>query len=118
MCVGMRQRRVGACVCWVDRGRQQILTQTCQGGGVKGGTEPESGLSNWILVIKNKPKHGSRVRLCAHLACVPASVLFKGRDLIGFVCFACREVPARSKLQRGDLPQRISHQGNSGRDGG
>lgn len=86
------------CVCQVDRGRQQILTQTCQGGGAKGGTE--SGLSNWILVIKKtkNKKNGSRVCLRAHLVCVPARVLFKGRDLIGFVCFACREVAARSNF--------------------
>lgn len=81
------------CVCQMDRGRQQILTQTCQGGGVKGGKEPESGLSIRILVIqKNNKKtkqNGDRVRLRAHLVCVPARVLFKGRDLIGFVCFAC-----------------------------
>lgn len=112
MCVGVRQRHVGMCVCQVDRGRQQ----TCQGGGAKGGTEPESGLSNWILVIKKKNnKNKAQVCLRVHLVCVPARVLFKGRDLIGFVCFACGEVPARSKLQRKDLPQRISHQGNSGR---
>lgn len=54
----------------------------------KGVTEPKSGLSNWILVIKkNKQKNGSRVRLRARSVCVPARVLFKGRDLIGFCAF-------------------------------
>lgn len=87
MCVGVRQRRVGMCVCQVDRGRQQILTQTCQGGGAKGGTEPESGLSNWIPVTKKTPKKRQpSMSACASGVC-PCPRAFQGEGFNWFCVF-------------------------------
>lgn len=46
--IGCMSVCVSVCLCLVDIGCQQILTQTYQGGGAR--MVPESWLSNWIFV--------------------------------------------------------------------